>query len=727
VVVPGNISGSGGITNIGTGIVVLGGTNTFANASLPTNVNLSIPAGTIRLGSTMALPASVNISMDDNNSPGLVGTLDLNGNNATVASLQGANTGEGNATLVVAQIVNNATGTATLSIGGGGTTTFNGQISDNNNGGTGKLALLVTNNTTLTLNSAYNNLAVNNYPSLFSGGITLSNSSLWAGVNNGTGTPGTEQLSAVGIGPITLEGGLGTVTNGNTRFPSNSILYTLGANGSSSTGGGGTLSGPVIVPAGQFGTMFLPQRGTFSCTLQGGGTLIVEPNYVRGEVGGDWSGFTGTIVFESVALTGSGGSGFSIVSPLGYPNATLFMQITNTAGSVSISGANGGNVFPIGALTGGDNTSLIGGGTQGNGSSGGAANTIWAIGGLNLTTTNGSQIVDVGCGIRKVGTGVLALTNSVLSFGGQCVVSNGTLVFIPLGNYTNGVTSLFTALTNNYLVCSNFTVVSPGILDVSQMGGTLYLGHSANNQTLFGNGTINGNLQTMAGTNTLIAPAWRVNSGGTVPGTLTVNGTAAVNFASTIQMAVNRTSTPVSDSFIANASTTPTPPTINSTAFHVINAGDTAFAPLTTNVFQFFNAAVTVNLGGSSGITNITVFTNLPAGMFWVTNLNGTLAGYPTVPAGAMAIVNTNASVALNAYPPSIQTTVNGSTLTLGWPTNLGWVLQAQTNGLSVGLTPTNNWVDVPGSVTATQQVITINQTNPAVFYRMRNPSAPVQ
>jgi hypothetical protein len=473
--------------------------------------------------------------------------------------------------------------------------------------------------------------------------------------------------------------------------------------------------------------MFLPQRGTFSCTLQGGGTLIVEPNYVRGEVGGDWSGFTGTIVFESVALTGSGGSGFSIVSPLGYPNATLFMQITNTAGSVSISGANGGNVFPIGALTGGDNTSLIGGGTQGNGSSGGAANTIWAIGGLNLTTTNGSQIVDGGCGIRKVGTGVLALTNSVLSFGGQCVVSNGTLVFIPLGNYTNGVTSLFTALTNNYLVCSNFTVVSPGILDVSQMGGTLYLGHSANNQTLFGNGTINGNLQTMAGTNTLIAPAWRVNSGGTVPGTLTVNGTAAVNFASTIQMAVNRTSTPVSDSFIANASTTPTPPTINSTAFHVINAGDTAFAPLTTNVFQFFNAAVTVNLGGSSGITNITVFTNLPAGMFWVTNLNGTLAGYPTVPAGAMAIVNTNASVALNAYPPSIQTTVNGSTLTLGWPTNLGWVLQAQTNGLSVGLTPTNNWVDVPGSVTATQQVITINQTNPAVFYRMRNPSAPVQ
>jgi hypothetical protein len=259
------------------------------------------------------------------------------------------------------------------------------------------------------------------------------------------------------------------------------------------------------------------------------------------------------------------------------------------------------------------------------------------------------------------------------------------------------------------------------------MGGTLYLGHSANNQTLFGNGAINGSLQTMAGTNTLIAPAWRVNSGGTVPGTLTISNNAIINFASTIQMAVNRTSTPEYDSFVANASTTPAPPTINSTAFHVINAGDTAFAPLTTNVFQFFNAAVTVNLGGGSGITNITVFTNLPVGMFWVTNLNGTLAGYPTVPAGAMAIVNTNASVALNAYPPSIQSTVNGSTLTLGWPTNLGWVLQAQTNGLSVGLTPTNNWVDVPGSATATQQVITINQTNPAVFYRMRNPTAPVQ
>ena len=64
---------------------------------------------------------------------------------------------------------------------------------------------------------------------------------------------------------------------------------------------------------------------------------------------------------------------------------------------------------------------------------------------------------------------------------------------------------------------------------------------------------------------------------------------------------------------------------------------------MSTNVFRFFSNSVNVALGGfSGGITNISVQTNLPPGMFWRTNLNGTLAGYPTIPAGSMAIINTN-------------------------------------------------------------------------------------
>src|SRR5208282_4802386 len=134
----------------------------------------------------------------------------------------------------------------------------------------------------------------------------------------------------------------------------------------------------------------------------------------------------------------------------------------------------------------------------------------------------------------------------------------------------------------------------------------------------------------------------------------------------------------------------------------VNNAGDTAFPGQTTNVFQFFPAAVSVNLGGiSGGITNISVPTNLPAGMFWVTNLNGTLAGYPTVPAGSMAIVNTNPG---GPPPPvggkfTLTNSISGGNLTLSWPVNeIGYRLQAQTNTLANGLS--NNWVDVDANFT---------------------------
>jgi len=43
--------------------------------------------------------------------------------------------------------------------------------------------------------------------------------------------------------------------------------------------------------------------------------------------------------------------------------------------------------------------------------------------------------------------------------------------------------------------------------------------------------------------------------------------------------------------------------------------------------------------------------------------------------------------------------------------------LQTQTNSLSTGLGA--NWVDVPGSSSVNTEVVPLNPTNPAVFYRM--------
>jgi hypothetical protein len=69
-------------------------------------------------------------------------------------------------------------------------------------------------------------------------------------------------------------------------------------------------------------------------------------------------------------------------------------------------------------------------------------------------------------------------------------------------------------------------------------------------------------------------------------------------------------------------------------------------------------------------------------------------------------------------YPTNITASVNGKTLTIAWPDDhIGWILQAQTNGLSTG-----QWFDLPGTGTASSAAITINPANPAIFYRLRWP-----
>ncbi|EEF63046.1 hypothetical protein [Pedosphaera parvula] len=70
---------------------------------------------------------------------------------------------------------------------------------------------------------------------------------------------------------------------------------------------------------------------------------------------------------------------------------------------------------------------------------------------------------------------------------------------------------------------------------------------------------------------------------------------------------------------------------------------------------------------------------------------------------------------------PIITSSVSGNQLTLSWPSsNLGWYLQSQTNNLSAGIN--TNWVDVAGSQTGTNSVITIDPAMPTMFFRLRSP-----
>jgi len=68
--------------------------------------------------------------------------------------------------------------------------------------------------------------------------------------------------------------------------------------------------------------------------------------------------------------------------------------------------------------------------------------------------------------------------------------------------------------------------------------------------------------------------------------------------------------------------------------------------------------------------------------------------------------------------PTNITASVSSNTLTIAWPADhVGWILQAQTNGLSSG-----QWFDLPGSDVVNAVLIPINPANTSVFYRLSRP-----
>jgi autotransporter-associated beta strand protein len=85
----------------------------------------------------------------------------------------------------------------------------------------------------------------------------------------------------------------------------------------------------------------------------------------------------------------------------------------------------------------------------------------------------------------------------------------------------------------------------------------------------------------------------------------------------------------------------------------------------------------------------------------------------------ASGILSAGSPIASN--PTNITFSVSGSTMTLSWPnSHLGWILQAQTNLLSIGLN--TNWADLPGSSAVVSTNLPIVPGNPTVFYRLRHP-----
>jgi autotransporter-associated beta strand protein len=325
----------------------------------------------------------------------------------------------------------------------------------------------------------------------FTGGTVISNGVIALG-SNGANSSGANSGLGVTNTSVTFYGGR---------------LNLFGYNGSTSPNYN-TFRNPLIVPTGQTGTLGMFSRGPLNTgansglasSLTGGGTLNLVVNYLRDNLDGDWSAFTGVI--NVTAKPSGNGDEMRINNSFGYSNAAIvlndgvLMDRVTTANSTNDIGELSGTSL---AVVGLGNTS--------------AANPTWRVGWRNTTATFAGTINDDGItSIIKVGSGKWILTGAN-GYSGSTIVSNGVLA---LGD---GVTD---GSINN----STQIVLNAGtILDLSGLSSqTISL---SSLQTLQGSGTVVGSLDTSLGGN--------VNPG--LPtGILTVTNTATLGGTTTMSV-----------------------------------------------------------------------------------------------------------------------------------------------------------------------------------------------
>ncbi len=220
----------------------------------------------------------------------------------------------------------------------------------------------------------------------------------------------TPNVSGLGSGPITLAGG--TLTMADARA---------------------NISAPwhLVVPEGAAGRLNADGRCSLTGSLTGAGTLTYFTPFVRTDLRGNWSVFTGTIEI----LGSSGGGDFRVGNNFGYANAALVLGADSFLHTIDTTPP-AGRTVDLGSVAGHANSGIGGGPT-------GGRTVTWRVGNRGEDTTFAGSIVN-GTGptaVTKVGAGVWTLTGAC-TYTGPTIVSSGRLsVSGALGNTTVTVQS----------------------------------------------------------------------------------------------------------------------------------------------------------------------------------------------------------------------------------------------------------------------------------------------
>lgn len=328
------------------------------------------------------------------------------------------------------------------------------------NGGTLRLAGLQTNtNRNLTLGSAGGTFDI----------VSASSSMQMSGIASGTGA-----LIKTGAGTVILASGNtysgGTTINGGTIYLAGTTANVAGLGNGAVTITNGTLTMANVqasetaawnlsVPAGANARLNADGRCSLTGGLTGDGNFTYYSPYVRSDLKGNWSTFTGHLYLA----TDADGSEMRVTNSFGFGTAALNIGVDSY---VYFNVSSTSPTLNIGELTG-DSTCGIGGGPS-------AGNTVtWRVGGRNTDATFAGGIFN-GTGptaIAKAGSGIWTLTGAS-THTGATTVSTGTLRINGTTTGSPVTVQSAAALGGSGIITGNLTVLTGGILEHSAIGTT---------------------------------------------------------------------------------------------------------------------------------------------------------------------------------------------------------------------------------------------------------------
>lgn len=273
----------------------------------------------------------------------------------------------------------------------------------------------------------------NNNSYSISGGISGAGSLIKTGSGTQTFTAANSYAGGTSIegGGIDLNAEAATLGSGSVTLSNGATLTMYRGNATDNATNPG-FTNALVVAAGQSGTIYSSPRGTWSGSLSGGGIVNLRVNYVRGEVSGDWSGFTGQV--NVTARTGNddfriakGSSGIGLQLADGRLNLADGVKMYQSVNPPSGSGTQ--TIHHIGELSGSAGATI-----GGNPVSDRFSN--WTVGALGTDSLYAGTITD-GAGasrLTKVGAGALTLSGANTYTGATMVTAGTLLVSGSLGN-----------------------------------------------------------------------------------------------------------------------------------------------------------------------------------------------------------------------------------------------------------------------------------------------------